>query len=346
MTRSIGYYVHHHGDGHRQRALAIAANNPRRFVLLGTGLAGRTGNVRAIDLPDDRMPDAQAFDGVDGTTSRPQALHYAPLGHDGVCARMGLIAQWIAMEKPALMVIDVSVEVAMLARLLATPVAFMRLSGRRDDSAHCEAYRASCFLIAPFASQLDDRRLPQWIRDMTVYCPGMVSPSRGAEMPVARRVLVVAGKGGAPVNGMRIAAAAVATPHHTWRVIGPAEVPDRCPKNLSFAGWVDDALGEIAAAEIVIGAAGDGLVNSVIAAGKPFICCPEQRPFDEQVEKARGLQACRAAIVFEQWPAAERWPDLLAQATRLDRNRLNELGDPDGAANTLALLEAFADRQK
>jgi UDP-N-acetylglucosamine:LPS N-acetylglucosamine transferase len=88
------------------------------------------------------------------------------------------------------------------------------------------------------------------------------------------------------------------------------------------------------------------LVNSVIAAGKPFICCPEPRPFDEQVAKARGLQACGAAIVIERWPMPERWPALLAEATQLDRKRLAALGDPDGAANLLALLETFANGQK
>jgi predicted glycosyltransferase len=346
MTRPIGYYVHHHGDGHRQRALAIAAHDPQRIVMLGTGLAGRTGGIRAIDLPDDRMPDAQAFDGVDGTASRPHALHYAPLDHHGVRARMGLIAAWIAEAKPALLVVDVSVEIALLARLCATPVTYIRLSGRRDDAAHCEAYRASSLLVAPFASQLDDRRLPQWVRDRTVYCPGIASPSRSAATPDPRRVLVVAGRGGAPLNGSEVAAAAAATPGHRWRVIGPAERPIRCPDNLEFSGWVENASDEIAVAEIVVGAAGDGLVNCVIAAGKPFICCPEPRPFDEQVAKARGLQACGAAIVIERWPAPEHWPALLAEAPQLDRKRLAALGDPDGAANMLALLKTFADGQK
>lgn len=345
MTRLIGYYVHHHGDGHRQRALAIANANPGRFVLLGTGLAGRTGAVRAIDLPDDRMPGAP-FDGIDSTMSRPEALHYAPLNHEGVRARMGLIAQWIAEARPAAMVTDVSVEVAMFARLCATPVAFVRLSGRRDDAAHCEAYRAASMLIAPFARQLDDVALPRWIRDKTVYCPGIVATRPALVEPVSGRVLVVAGKGGAPFDGNRLAAAAIATPRHHWRVIGPATVPDRCPDNLEFAGWVNDAPVEIAAAQIVVGAAGDGLVNAVIANLKRFVCLPEARPFDEQLQKARALQTAGAGIVLEQWPNPDRWETILAEAMRLDGTPLAALGDPDGAAKTLAQIEAFADRQK
>lgn len=346
MTRPIGYYVHHHGDGHRQRALAIAAADPQRIVLLGTGLAGRTGDVRAIDLPDDRMPEAQLFDGVDNTTSRPDALHYAPLDHDGVRARMGLIAQWIAEERPALMVVDVSVEIALLARLCATPVVFVRLSGKRDDAAHHEAYRAASLLMAPFAQQLDGATTPQWVRDKTIYCPGIVGLGPGSSKPVPQSVLVVGGKGGAALDGVRIAAAAAATPDYRWRVIGPATPPDRYPDNLVFAGWTDDPLSEIATSEIVVGAAGDGLVNAVIAIGRPFICCPEPRPFDEQIQKARALQSAGAALVIEQWPPADRWTSLLADAQQLDRRQLTALGDPDGAARAFAALAVFADGQK
>ena len=345
MTPPIGYYVHHHGDGHRQRALAIASGHPQRFVLLGTRLAGRTGGLYAIDLPDDRMPDNSAFDGIDGTMSRPNALHYAPLDHDGIRARMGAIARWITEHKPSLMVVDVSVEIAMLVRLCATPVAFVRLSGRRDDVAHCEAYRAASLVIAPFARQLDDRHLPQWVRNKTVYCPGIIGTSVRGD-PIKGRVLVVAGKGGEPFDGNRLAAAAAATPDHGWRVIGPATQPDRCPGNLDIGGWVDDAPREIAAAHIVIGAAGDGLVNQVIAMAKPFVCLPEARPFDEQIQKAAGLAEAGAAIVLPRWPSAEQWPRLLADALQINPHRLARLGDPEGAAKTRALLEDFVDRQK
>ncbi len=94
VSRPIGYYVHHHGDGHRQRGLAIAAHAGGRMTLLGTGLAGRTGDVPAIDLPDDRMP-GTAF-GAPDAERRPSALHYAPVDHDGIRQRVAAIAQWIA----------------------------------------------------------------------------------------------------------------------------------------------------------------------------------------------------------------------------------------------------------
>lgn len=64
--RPIGYYVHHHGAGHRARPHAIAAAAARPIVLLGTGI-GSSG----IDLPKcgtaliapDR-PDADCWTGL------------------------------------------------------------------------------------------------------------------------------------------------------------------------------------------------------------------------------------------------------------------------------------------
>jgi predicted glycosyltransferase len=343
----IGYYVHHHGDGHRQRALALAAAaQSGRMVLFGTGLAGRTGNVATVDLPDDRMMDTDAFDGVDGTTSRPLACHYAPLDHEGVRKRMGLIARWIMDNRPAIMVVDVSVEIAMLARLCATRVAFVRLSGHRDDPAHMEAYRAASLLVAPFSQTLDDMTLPAWVREKTVYCPGVTIHGSASSQPVSGRVLVVGGKGGAPQDGTLIAAAASATPDRQWRVIGPATPPRHCPENLAFVGWTNDPLREIAASEIVVGAAGDGLVNAVIAIGRPFICIPEPRPFSEQVQKARSLGEARAAVVVEAWPQVWEWARLLEQAQNLDLTRLVALGDPNGAVNMLAALNRNLSDQK
>jgi hypothetical protein len=292
------------------------------------------------------MTDTDAFEGVDGTASRPLACHYAPLDHEGVRERIGLIAGWITDTRPAMMVVDVSVEVAMLARLCATRVAFVRLSGHRDDPAHLEAYRAASLLVAPFSRTIDDMTLPAWVREKTVYCPGVSTTGGISLKPVPGRVLVVGGKGGPPQDGTIIAAAATAAPDRQWRVIGPATLPRHCPENLAFAGWTDDPLREIAASEIVVGAAGDGLINAVIAMGRPFICIPEPRPFGEQVQKAISLGKARAAVVVQVWPQACEWPSLLEQAQNVDLSRLTALGDPDGAAKMLAALTRNFQNQK
>lgn len=332
----IGYYVHHQGEGHRQRAAAIAAAYRGPMTLIGTGLGDRLNGIPCLDLPDDRLPHGQ-FDGRDGAT-RPPVLHYAPLHHKGVRERVALVANWIAAAQPALMIVDVSVEVAMLARLASVPVVYVRLSGRRGDAPHRDAFASAQALLSPFAESLDDMATPDWVKQKTFYANGIV-PAGVARIVDPTRVLVVAGRGGAAADGARWAAAARAVPDRQWRVIGPAIVPERIPENLEFTGWIAGADAEIASAAVVIGAAGDGLVSAVLAHERPFICFPEPRAFDEQAVKAERLAALDAAVVPAIWPEAVQWRVLIAAAERQPSQRPVALRVRDGAERVARWLE-------
>lgn len=311
----IGYYVHHHGAGHLTRARAIAAFAPARFTLMGAGLAGRSGPMAVVDLPDDRPDGDTGFDGRDGAATRPDALHYAPVGHDGVRRRVADITDWIARARPSLMLVDVSVEVAMLARLAATPTVCVRLAGRRTDPAHLDAFRGATAILAPFHADLEDPDTPDWVRAKTHYAPGLTATV--ADAPVDEAVVVVVfGAGGGASDGQALAAAARRTPDLTWRVLGPMTHVAGPPPNLIALGWVDDASSEIARAGVVIGSAGNGVIGPVLGADRPFLCLPQARPFDEQRSTARALASAGAAILLEDWPEAEAWPDLLAAARR------------------------------
>lgn len=342
MTRPIGYYVHHHGAGHRARAIAVADRAGGRVTLIGTGLAGRTGAHACVDLPDDRL--GTAFDGDDTGVDRPESLHYAPLDHDNIRRRVALITQWIAEHRPALMIVDVSCEIAMLARLASVPTLVVRLNGRRDDAPHREAFRAATAIVAPFAVALDDPAMPDWVRRKTVYCPGLVDRS-ATDAVVSRSVLVVVGGGGAPSDGVVWARAARATPDRLWCVIGASTPPIDPPGNLESPGWVDDAATRIARAAIVVGSAGDGVVGAVLAARRPFVCLPEDRPFGEQRSKARQLVAAGAALICDN-PATADWPALLDAAERLDPAAQAALDDPRGADRFAAYVIALADGER
>jgi hypothetical protein len=331
MRRPIGYYVHHHGAGHHARARAIAEAIDWPVVMIGTGI-GDAG----IDLPDDR-PRSGHFNGRDGTPGRPDALHYAPLDHEGVRSRVARLTQWFANARPALMVVDVSVEVAMLARLASVPSIYVRLNGDRSDLPHLDAFRGASALLAPFHEDMEMPSTPDWVRSKTRYLPGItVAATSGAPDP--HRILVVAGRGGPPVDGIQIARAARACPQMQWRVIGPATPPEDRPSNLAMAGWVDDAALEIAQAGVVIGGAGDGLVNAVIAADRPFVCLPETRPFGEQFATSQALERMGAAIVLQEWPSPTRWLALIEAARALPSLGRTGLHDPDGANVAAAWL--------
>lgn len=324
--------------------MAITDHADGRVTLIGTRLTGLTGAHPCVDLPDDRMDDT--FDGVDGDASRPPALHYAPIDHDGIRRRVAAMTAWIATSKPALMVVDVSCEIAMLARLASVPVVYVRLSGLRNDGPHEQAFRAATMLLAPFAEVLDDPAVPKWVRAKTRYFPGLVTQldARTWSQPVEpRSVVVVIGQGGAEGDGAAWAQAARATADRTWTIIGPCTPVADEPGNLQILGWVDDADARIARAGVVIGSAGDGVVGTVLAAGRPFLCLPEDRPFGEQRAKAARLVAAGVAVMGDN-SLNNDWPALIATAERLDPAAARELQDANGAARAAAYLCALADR--
>jgi len=203
MSGVIGYYVHHQGDGHRQRALSIGRCAPERFVMLGTGLRCQAGGVPSIELADDRPETGRAIDPLPWQ----DCLHYAPLDHRGIQNRIAVLANWIARSRPALLVIDVSVEVAMLARLTGVRTIYVRLAGNRYDPAHRQAFQAANQLLAPFHEDLDGLDTPAWVRHKTWYAPGLM-PGRVEARVDESRVLVVSGSGGGTWDADSLRAAA------------------------------------------------------------------------------------------------------------------------------------------
>lgn len=330
-TRPIGYYVHHHGAGHLARARVVRGALSRPVVLLGTSV----GDDEGLTLDDDRPVDQS-----EDSATRPDALHYAPLDHPGIRRRVATTARWIAEARPALMIVDVSVEVAMLAQLASVPVLYVRLVGERTDPAHLEAFRGARALIAPYPHQFETAGTPDWVREKTLYCPGLTAKRHRGNSD-GGPVLVVAGRGGDAFDGEQLADAARSCSDVQWRAIGPVTLPRDCPSNLTLVGWSDKADQEIAQASIVVGAAGDGLVSAVLAAEKPFICIPEPRPFDEQIATAAGLDRANAAIVRPAWPSSWEWPELIDAAMRIDPERQRALSDPQGSQKLARWIEGI-----
>jgi hypothetical protein len=292
-----------------------------------------------IDLTDDRRDNG--FDGDDGNSRRPDALHYAPTDHDGIRQRVAAVSDWIARKRPSLMVIDVSCEVAMLARLASVPTVVVRLGGDRRDEPHLQAFRAARSIVSPFAKALDDPATPGWVREKTVYCPGIVERPNSA--PVEEKsILVVLGQGGPVGDGTIWSRAARAMPDWNWRVAGPCSSPAQVPPNLTLLGWVRDVPERIARAEVVVGSAGDGVVGTVLAARRPFVCMPEDRPFGEQVSKAAGLVGTGAAILCTD-PSTATWRTLISEARRLSPDAAAALDDPQGADRLGQYLLVLAD---
>jgi UDP-N-acetylglucosamine--N-acetylmuramyl-(pentapeptide) pyrophosphoryl-undecaprenol N-acetylglucosamine transferase len=348
VIRPIGYYVHHQGAGHRHRARSIAGALRRPCTLIGTFAENRPelDGLSVLDLPDDRPSGATNFAEPDGAESRPAAFHYAPLDHAGVRRRMAMLAAWIAAHDPVLLVVDVSVEIALFARLMGIKTAVMRLAGARVDTPHLEAFRSAALVLAPFPAPFESTETPRWVRDKTFY-GGFLAPTAEVApggVPI-RSVAVVCGSGGGPNDLSAVVHAARATPDVAWHVYGPGPATSFPVPNLHVHGWRADIGAALDAADVVIGGCGDGLLADVAARAKRFICLPEARPFNEQRDKSRVLAEHRWAVVLDTWPEPDAWPDVFCRAQALDPTKLHALTDPKAIERVAAKLEALADER-
>lgn len=332
----IGYYVHHHGHGHRHRALAIARACAAEVTGLSTQPAPAGWPGPWLQLPDDATPPA-----VGDVTAHGQ-LHYVPDHHRGLRDRMAAVAAWIAAEQPRLLVADVSVEVALLARLHGVPVVSMGMPGERQDRAHRLGYGISDLVMGPWPAEagpiLTTGDLDLGARLVPV---GAISryPPQTTPAPVRRRhVLALSGSGGTAVTARDIEDARTQTPDWTWDQLGPA------------GRWVADPWPLLCAAEVVVSHGGQNAVAEIAAARRPAVVVPQDRPFDEQHHTARALTALGLpAVVLDRWPDADAWPGVLDRAARLDGAdwaRWDDGGGPRRAADLICRRAASEDPER
>jgi UDP-N-acetylglucosamine:LPS N-acetylglucosamine transferase len=320
----VGFYVHHQGHGHLQRARAIASKLTHRATLFSSLVGDQCiGNIEHCHLQPDYHEQCvvESFD----------HLHYAPLRVEGLRQRAKRLTAWFEERWPCILVVDVSVEIATLARLCGVPVIYVRQRGNRIDLAHNLAYESATRLLAPYPAEWEEPETPVRWREKTDYT-GLISRyehlaenSAGSvsnDVGSKRNVTIITGFGGAPVAAEAILAAAHACPQWHFTVIGRLGlVPSTSAANLSFVGQVDDPLRWIARSDVVVGSAGDSLVSEIAHLKKRFICIPEDRPFGEQRSTAATLARHDLAIVLERLPEAAQWPQLLQRALTQEPER-------------------------
>lgn len=349
MRRHVAFYVHHHGRGHvsRTRALLDQLVLPATVLTSATVEDATFGDVEVVRLPlDTGVPESSI------ELPPPAHLHYAPVGVPGLRERTALIARALADLAPALLVVDVSAEVAQLGRLAGVPTVVVRQHGARWDAAHLAAYDGAVGLLAPFGPELEEPDVPPLVRARTFYAGGFGRPpARDVDREAVRRdlgwdrddqgVVVLLGVGGDGPRPEDIAAAARATPDHRWLVVGRWDHDDL---GVAATGWVDDPSRYLAAADVVVGSAGHNTVMEVATVARPLVCVPEDRPFDEQRRKAARLRELDVAEVAPSWPSPAAWPDVLARASARGGDELGRLVAPDSARRAADWLTSLVDR--
>ncbi|MBM2620348.1 hypothetical protein JIG36_33040 [Actinoplanes sp. LDG1-06] len=317
-----GWYIHHHGAGHLTRFRAVRPHLPGDVVVFSSLPQPESLPAATTWVHLDRDDDGDTA-GADPTVGG--LLHWAPLGHAGHARRFAAITGAIADRRFDRFVVDVSVEVALLVRLLGVPTVVVTQPGDRSDTPHRLAYASATRVLAPWPVGVHASSVAPTLVEV-----GGISRFDGRERdvePDPGRVLVLGGG----VAGSDLASAAAATPETQWQLAGG-----------TASTWIEDPWEALQRAEVVVAAAGQNSVADLAAAGARAVIVPQPRPFDEQVATGRVLTDRRLAVVRPAWPAAHEWPALLerARSLRPDWSQWGVTGAAKRAADTIAQVGA------
>ncbi len=331
----IGYYAHHQGAGHLTRMQSIAAAMDERVWGLSSSPAPGGWNSDWTQLARDDDPDPAEL-ARHGDPTAHGVLHWVPRGHEGLAQRSEQLTAWAARHRPRALVVDVSVEVALLARLSGVPTVVVAMPGRRADRAHRLAYDTADALLAPWPQGAHDHDWPQEWTDKACFVGGISRfdhlVARSATAPSAHAtggtVLVLWGAGGRTTTESELEDAKAATPSWTW--------VERAPGAPSARHLWDD----LQHADVVVTHAGQNAVAEVAAARRPAVVVAQPRPFDEQVATAGRIDDWRIAVGLPVWPRGEDWPAVLEVALRRGGNGWQRWSSGRGAAYAAAHLRS------
>ena len=305
----IGYYIHHVGRGHLHRAQVLADELSAR----GLAVTGLSSLSRPADWPGDWVDLARDDDGSTDDVTAHGRLHWAPLRHDGLRSRMAQVSSWLDRADPDLVVVDVSVEVLVLARLHGAPTLTVLQPGRRGDQAHALGYDVADTLVSFWPACLDgmieglsDAALSRLIPRGGMSRHGVSAQAQSQGSRRERTVAVLLGAGGHTVDASDIESARAATPDWHWTVLDG-----------SAATWIEDPSSVLAAADVVITHAGQNAIAEIAAARRPAIVIPQARPHDEQVVTGSVLATGWPVVVLPSWPP-DGWDALLQRTAEQD----------------------------
>lgn len=338
MKFSIAFYVHHHGSGHFTRVAQILNKlKGLDITLLGSNLQPFAhllpDDVHVIHLPmDTRSSEDLHFQ----NGNHVDALHYAPLNIKGINDRVAIMTTFFQQKQPLLLIVDVSVEVTLLARLAGVPTIVMRQHGLRQDLPHLMAYQSAELLLAPFSRSISPKSA-QWIIDKTTYLGGFSRFSKeNNHAEKHRHVAIMVGSGGTSIDAVFVEHLSNACPDFYFYVIGKINGERKELSNIEFCGHLDEPKTMLDLCSVVIGNTGHNTVMEMASLQKRFIGIPESRPFEEQLDKANAISSVSGVqIVLPQSLYNTDWYSMLNELK-------TEAPNWDGIISEKALDDAAA----
>lgn len=331
----LGYYAHHHGSGHCRQIDKLAALLPteaRQQLTVFTSLTSDTYTFAAIDeaqvvrLPaeDERADDVLA--GRAGQNWQPASLHYSPVGNSDIQQRSHKILDTIYQCHIDLMIIDVSVEVAMLCRAASVPYLYVRLPGIRDDEPHLNAFAGALALVAPYPRRLESTKTSEWISQKTLYLDFINTEQRDAQTyrdfikhlmqlitdkkalslmlndkdkNTPTIVTVIKGYGGHQAIDAKLPELRQLLPYAFIISLGPIDEDKR--HYVDIAAEVSNVTPFIEYSDYLLMACGLNAVAQAYDYATPLVVLPDDRPHQEQEVMAEALIAQGRALSWQQF---------------------------------------------
>lgn len=336
----ISYYAHHMGSGHLRHARRIVET--RMFDVQ----VASTGPMNQALLPEGTNYVPLASDILENHAGEITAggyFHYAP-ADIRITKRFSTLNQAWYQFAPDLVMVDVSVEVAIFARLSGYRVALRRMPGQRTDQAHELGYGIADALFAYYPESIEEASHLQRYGSKSYYLPspdpvGYSDPGPRTSFPrEASRKVAVQTSLGAAISLDEIARAAASAPSWSWDVLGSVQrATGAMPDNLRSHGTVSNPEQWMADADVIITSTGHNAVVAAASCRKPALLIPEERPFGEQMAYARMLHRATGYPMLDSWNTPVDWNALLPVAASKNPDALAMVlfGDHDGFADAL-----------
>ena len=322
----VSYYAHHFGTGHLRHAQKVAASGLFELQVTSTGPRNEAlldGALEYVELSPDVVSSSP-----DVKLSANSFLHYTPTG-DHIQQRFAELNRAWKEFSPEVVIVDVSVEVALFARLSGYRVAFRRMPGKRNDAAHQMAYTHADAIFGYFPVGLEEPEHLMKYGSKSHYLAVAEPADRSSPLDThssqqtGQQRVVVQTSLAAAIPLRHLARAAAASPGWDWEVVGSVE-PDGTPlpTNLKLHGVLPDPIPIMRSATVIVSSAGHNAVVAAASCNRPVLLVPEERPYAEQLAFALALQTRTSIDVLETWTATVNWPQLLERAAHRDPHAL------------------------
>ena len=325
----LGYYAHHHGSGHCRQIDKLAALLPvdaKSQLIVFTSLSPDDYSFSSLDKQqiirlqaEDECAD-DVLKGRAGEYFQPASLHYSPVGNSNIQKRSHQILDTIYQHHIDLMVIDVSVEVAMLCRAASIPYLYIRLPGIRDDTPHLNAFAGALALLAPYPRLLEATMTPEWVGKKTLYLDFINTTQQkelnyhefmkiltklnalnlkdwGEDAPTI--ITVIKGYGGHKAIDMKLPELRHLLPNAFIISLGPINDNMRC--HVDIAAQVNDVTPFIQHSDYLLMACGLNAVAQAYDYATPLVVLPDDRPHQEQEVMAQALINQERALSWQQF---------------------------------------------